>query len=67
MVALEEKNRDLTNALRNKRPGAKDNEEDLYDLAMIPVNMDLQYKLQEAQRVNNILFKSKEVQAKTIE
>ena len=37
---------------------------DQYDLA--PENMNLQYKLQEAQRVNSILVKSRDVLSKTI-
>lgn len=64
MVALEEKNRDLSS--KSKVGNVTNNNEDLSDMDMMPVNMDLQYKLQEVQRVNQILSKSRDVQTKTL-
>lgn len=43
MVALEEKNRDLSS--KSKVGNVTNNNEDLSDMEMMPVNMDLQYKL----------------------
>ena len=59
-ITLEEKYKDL------KARGAKLNgePEDVNDLG--PSNMELQYRLQEAQRINQILSKSRDVQSKTL-
>ena len=70
MVGLEEKNRKLQEMIAKVKNGnmqtTSNNNDDLdqYDLA--PENMNLQYKLQEAYRVNSILAKSRDVLSKTI-
>ena len=65
MVGLEEKNRKLQDIITrlkssngNMQTTSNNNDDlDQYDLA--PENMNLQYKLQEAYRVNSILAKSR--------
>ena len=70
MVGLEEKNRKFQEMIAKVKNGnmqtTSNNNDDLdqYDLA--PENMNLQYKLQEAYRVNSILAKSRDVLSKTI-
>ncbi len=72
MVGLEEKNRKLQEIITrlkssngNMQTTSNNNDDlDQYDLA--PENMNLQYKLQEAYRVNSILAKSRDVLSKTI-
>lgn len=70
MVGLEEKNRKLQDIMAKVKSNngnmqmTGNDELDQYDLA--PENMNLQYKLQEAQRVNSILVKSRDVLSKTI-
>ena len=70
MVGLEEKNRKLQEMIAKVKNGnmqtTSNNNDDMdqYDLA--PENMNLQYKLQEAYRVNSILAKSRDVLSKTI-
>lgn len=75
MVALEEKNRELVQALKEKNAkrisagwGGTGSEDDgSIDIAMMPTTLDLQIKLQEAQRINQILVKSRDTLAKTVE
>jgi hypothetical protein len=57
---LEEKYKDLK-ARGTKLHGEP---EDVNDLG--PSNLELQYRLQEAQRINQILSKSRDVQSKTL-
>ena len=69
MVGLEEKNRKLQEMITKVKNGnmqttSNNDDMDQYDLA--PENMNLQYKLQEAYRVNSILAKSRDVLSKTI-
>ena len=71
MVGLEEKNRklqDMITKIKSNNGGnmqtTGNDDLDQYDLA--PENMNLQYKLQEAYRVNSILAKSRDVLSKTI-
>lgn len=72
MVGLEEKNRklqDMIAKIKSNNGGGNmqttgNDDLDQYDLA--PENMNLQYKLQEAYRVNSILAKSRDVLSKTI-
>lgn len=69
MVGLEEKNRKLQEMIAKVKNGnmqttSNNDDMDQYDLA--PENMNLQYKLQEAYRVNSILAKSRDVLSKTI-
>ncbi len=67
MVGLDEKNRQLKELIKNKNiqvTSYNNDSLDHYDLA--PENMNLQYKLQEAQRINSILVKSRDVLSKTI-
>ena len=68
MVGLEEKNRKLQEMIAKVKNGnmqtTSNDDMDQYDLA--PENMNLQYKLQEAYRVNSILAKSRDVLSKTI-
>lgn len=47
-------------------PGSSVINDDLEQYDLAPENMNLQYKLQEAYRVNSILSKSRDVLSKTI-
>lgn len=74
-MALEEKNRELVQALKEKNAkrvsagwGGTGSEDDgSVDMAMMPTTYELQVKLQEAQRINQILAKSRDTLAKTVE
>ena len=70
-IALEEKNRELIAMIRTLKKGGNADEsidelDESQEPTMNPVNLDLQYKLQEALRVNQILSKSRDVLTKTI-
>ena len=62
MVAYEEKVRELQGLVKAK----KGNEEEIYELEPLSLNVDVNNRLQECMRVNAILNRSREVLSKTV-